>query len=193
MEGVLVHLKVANCSLGEAFATAAAVNLLYDKRLRELDVEDNEFPVSALYSMIGALEVNKTLEALVVNTSGAHPQEEVNVLFDLIREIDVFSRLKFNWIRPRASHFAAGVRASQASTIYEHLDEFGVEDATEFLDALASARSVGLTWLECTTLAEQRVVQMLTDTLARTKHLRKVALIYLPLQRSGHAPTSPFK
>ncbi|XP_050031645.1 uncharacterized protein [Dermacentor andersoni] len=176
--GVLLHLKVAKCSLGEPFAVAAAANLLLDKRLQKLDLEDNEFPVSALFSIIDVLEVNKTLKVLALNTPGTQPPEEVAVLFELIQEINVFSRLKFHCVRLRASHFAALVRASKAATIYQHLDEVGVEDAVEFLDALASARSVGLTWLECTTLADQLVVQKLIDTLARTKSLRKVPLIY---------------
>ncbi|XP_049513706.1 uncharacterized protein LOC119431675 [Dermacentor silvarum] len=177
--GVLVYLRLSQCCLGEGFAVAAAANLLCDRRLQELHVGDNDFSVGALYNMIGALEVNKTLEALVVSVTGTQPQDEVLCLFDLIGKTDVFSRLKLIWTHPRGSDFARGVRASQASTIWRNLDENGAEDAVEFLNALVSTRNVGVALLECTTLAEQCVVQKLTDTLARTKFLRKVYSAHL--------------
>ncbi|XP_054924914.2 uncharacterized protein [Dermacentor andersoni] len=143
--------------------------------------------------MILPLEVNKTLEALVVNVAGTQPQGELSCMFDLIREIDVFSRLKFNWIHPRGSDFANGVRASQAPTIWRSLDECEAKDAEEFLEALVSARSVGLALLECTTPAKERVVQKLTNALARIKSLRKVPLTYHIRESSGNSPISPLK
>ncbi|XP_049513937.1 uncharacterized protein LOC125941060 [Dermacentor silvarum] len=143
--------------------------------------------------MMQALEVNKTLEALVVNVTGTQPQFEVSCLFNLIRKIDVFSRLKLNWVHPRGSDFAKGVRASQVPTIWRSLDESGVEDAEKFLEALVSIRNVGLALLECTTLAKQRVVQKLTDTLTRIKCLRKVPLLYHIRKSPRNTPVSPLK
>ncbi|XP_070397110.1 protein NLRC3-like isoform X2 [Dermacentor albipictus] len=174
--GVLVHLRLSKCRLGEAFAVAAATNLLFDRRLRHLNVADNDFSVGAVYNMIQALEVNKTLEALVVNLTGTQPQDELSCMFDLVREIDVFSHLKFNWIHPRGSDFANGVRASQAPTIWRSVDECEVEDAEEFLEALVSTRNVGLALLECTNPAKERVVQKLTNALTRIKSLRHLIL-----------------
>ncbi|KAH7974856.1 hypothetical protein HPB49_020442 [Dermacentor silvarum] len=180
--GILVKLTLFKCWLGEAFAVAAAANLLSDTRLQELNLEDNEFSIGAVYNMIATLEVNKTLDTLVVNMTGRPPQSEVSFLFHLMRTIDAFSRLKFDWVNPRGSDFAEGVLSSQTSSVTRSLDERGAEDATEFLDALATTRNIGVAWLECTISAEQTVIQKLIDTVARTKYLRKVLLMHLVLR-----------
>ncbi|XP_070397113.1 uncharacterized protein [Dermacentor albipictus] len=178
--GVLVKLTLYKCWLGEAFAVAAAANLLLDARLQELNLEDNDFSITDVYNMIATLEVNKTLVTLVVNLTGAPPRNEVSLLFRLISTIDVSSRLKFIWINPRGSDFAEGVLRSQRSSTTRSLDECGSKDAMEFLDALATTRNIGVAWLECTISAEQIVIQKLIDTLARTKYLRHLLLrIYL--------------
>ncbi|KAH7976330.1 hypothetical protein HPB52_012017 [Rhipicephalus sanguineus] len=95
----LVDLTVTQCFLGEEFATAAASKLLAGYRLRKLNIEDNHFPIDALYDMVEALKVNKTLETLAFDMTSTPSEDELSNLFALIQRIGVFSRLRFNWIK----------------------------------------------------------------------------------------------
>lgn len=174
--GVVVFLRFSQCCLGDRFAAAAGLNLLCDRRLQELHVADNDFSVAALSNMVGMLQANKTLQALVISLRGTQPQDEIAGLFDLIQKIDVFSRLRLVWFHPRGLDFARGVRASQVPTIVQNLDEMGEEDAENFLDALVSTPKVGMLLLQCAEPAGPRVVRKLTDTLAQINSLGHLLL-----------------
>ncbi|KAL1484062.1 hypothetical protein MTO96_032791 [Rhipicephalus appendiculatus] len=60
-------------------------------------------------------------------------EDEVSSLFELVRRINVSSRLRFNWINPRGSDFAKGAINSQVSSTTRNFDDYGVADAAEFL------------------------------------------------------------
>ncbi|XP_049276099.1 uncharacterized protein LOC125760276 [Rhipicephalus sanguineus] len=128
--------------------------------------------MNAVHDMVEALEVNKTLQTLAFDITSTQSEDEVSNLFDLVQKIDVFSRLRFNWINPRGSDFAKGVMSSQVSSTTRNFDDHGAADAMEFLDALASTRNISVAWLECVKSA-QPVVTKLIDTVARTKYLRQ--------------------
>ncbi|KAL3241399.1 hypothetical protein MRX96_021645 [Rhipicephalus microplus] len=103
--GVLVELKLGHCGLNEVFASLAAKRLLHDRRLRELNLEDNNFSMNSIRSIVEVLQVNKRLEALVLNMTMHYLEEDVTSLFDMIHRIDAFSRLWIHWVYPRASEF----------------------------------------------------------------------------------------
>ncbi|KAH7976334.1 hypothetical protein HPB52_012021 [Rhipicephalus sanguineus] len=174
MNCVLVRLKLFKCGLGEIYAARAAYRLLYDKRLRELDLEDNDFTTDALSDIIGTLKVNKTLEALVVNMTNQHTEGEVASLFRKINKTDAFSRIMFHWVNPRASDLLQSIHASHTPSVCLNLDER--EDAAACLQAIADNRNLDVVCLEFTELPEGTTVQRLTHTLATSKSLRKVSL-----------------
>ncbi|KAH6921154.1 hypothetical protein HPB50_027858 [Hyalomma asiaticum] len=169
--GVLTHLTLSNCGLGSMFAMGAAFQLYFDTSLRELNVEHHYFAIGPLRSLIGALEFNKTLLSLVVYMGAQHPHRELYSLFNMIREVGAFSRLKLHWVCPRASDFSYSTLAAFTPSAYVKMDGCREEEAAEYLDTIASNRNIDLAVIEFPKPAEPGVVQRLVDTLSSTKNL----------------------
>ncbi|KAL1478490.1 hypothetical protein MTO96_035011, partial [Rhipicephalus appendiculatus] len=125
---------------------------------------------------------NKTLKTLVVNMRADHPQEDVSSLFDMIRQINAFSRLWLNWIRPRALHFSKSILAARTPSLAVNLDNYGPREAAEVLDAIASNRNLNVTTIDCSAKTKPAVLRRLADTLASTKSLKHLMLtmVHLP-------------
>ncbi|KAH6920901.1 hypothetical protein HPB50_028111 [Hyalomma asiaticum] len=165
----------------------AAFQLYFDRRLRELNVEHNCFAIGPLRSLIGALELNKTLQSLVVTMGAQYPHKELSSLFAMIQEVGAFSRLKLLWMRPRATHFSYSTLAVHTPSVCVNLDGCREDEAAEYLDTIASNRSLDLASIEFAEPAEPGVVQKMVDTLTSAKSLKKVLLISHQRESWGHA------
>ncbi|XP_037501933.2 uncharacterized protein LOC119376008, partial [Rhipicephalus sanguineus] len=179
---VLVELTLAECGLGGTFALRAARRLLHYSQLRELNVEKNTFSIYSLRNFVEVLQVNKTLKGLVVNMTAEHSEEDVSSLFEMIRQINAFPRLWFQWVYPRASDFPKSTLTGRTPSVCINLDGYGEEEAAGALRAIASNRNLDVASIECCTKAEPAVLQRLADSLASTKSLKKVSFI-------SHAPS----
>ncbi|KAH8031619.1 hypothetical protein HPB51_019519 [Rhipicephalus microplus] len=175
--GVLVELKLGQCGLNEVFASLAAKRLLHDQRLRELNLEDNNFSMKSIRSIVEVLQVNKRLKALVLNMTMHYLEEDVTSLFDMIHRIDAFSRLWIHWVFPRASEFTKCILTARTPSVSICLNDYGAEEAAEALGAIARCGNLDYVSLRYSEETKEPVLQKLADTLASTKSLKKVPLI----------------
>ncbi|KAL1448437.1 hypothetical protein MTO96_044065 [Rhipicephalus appendiculatus] len=174
--GTLVRLQLFNCDLGETFAMSAAAKLRRDKRLRELGMEGNPFTVDALRHLIGALEVNKTLQWIEVSITGDHSQEGDSSLFDLIRNTNALSRLYINWVGPRASDFSNSILAAVTPSVCMDLVHHEAAEVAKCLAVIARNRDLHTVSLICATPPEQAVVQALADTFATAMSIKNLVM-----------------
>ncbi|XP_075730264.1 uncharacterized protein LOC119164684 isoform X3 [Rhipicephalus microplus] len=164
--GTLRHLHLFSCGLGDAFAKSAAAKLRCDRRLRRLAMEANTFTVDALRHLIGALEVNKTLECIEVTLTGMQAQEADSSFLDVVRKTNALPRLYINWMNPRSSDFLDYTLAAVTPSIYLDLVERDAAEMEKSLAAIAKCRDVNMVQLKCATPLKPVVVQALIDTLA---------------------------
>lgn len=174
--GGLLYLELSDCGLGSVFAMAAGFRLYFDKRLLELKVPNNTFPIGPLRSLIGALEFNKSLTAMVLEMTAQHPPERLSALFTMIHSINALSRLKLQWIYPRASDFLNSALAVHTPSAHVKLEGCGHKEVVQYLDAVARNPNIDVAVIDCWTPAEPAIVQRLAECLATTKSLRNLFL-----------------
>ncbi|KAH6919908.1 hypothetical protein HPB50_029104 [Hyalomma asiaticum] len=155
----LLYLELSDCGLGSVFAMAAGFKLYFDKRLLELKVPNNTFPIGPLQSLIGALEFNKSLTAMVLEMTAQHPPKRLSTLFTMIHRINALSRLKLQWIYPRASDFLNSALAVDTPSAHVKLEGCGHKEVVQYLDAIARNPNIDVAVIDCWTPAEPAVVQ----------------------------------
>ncbi|XP_049276101.1 uncharacterized protein LOC119372205 [Rhipicephalus sanguineus] len=174
--GGLLSLTVSACFLRETFATAAALNLRNDTRLKKLDVKQNFIGVGALCEMVEAMQVNSSLGTLAFSVVGRQTTGVMDPFFNIICHLQVSSRLDISWNDPSGVDFAEGVKLCKTSSVFCELNRRATDDATVLLNAVASSRSIYKAKLECSYLMNHAVLQKLVDTLAATRFLRHLKL-----------------
>lgn len=175
--GVLLELRISMCCLGEAFAFTAACQLRTDSRLRVLNLQRNELPVSSILALVQALAVNSTLEKLVFDLYSGLPELDLFTLFKTVREMDVSSRIHIDWYSPQSSEVSQGRRLCSTSGLFVELDTCSPEDVAALLEPLTSARNVISACIRCDKPAKDIVVQRLADVLGKTKSVRNLNLM----------------
>ncbi|XP_049276188.1 uncharacterized protein LOC119372200 isoform X2 [Rhipicephalus sanguineus] len=137
--------------------------------------------------MVEVLQANKTLKALVLNMTTKHSQEDVSSLFDMVSRINAFSRLLLHWVYPRASDFPKSALMASTPSVSMILDDYEAEDAAGALDTIASSCNLDMATIQCSANVKKAVIQRLADTLASTKSLQQVPLIFYAPCTAVHA------
>ncbi|XP_049275547.1 uncharacterized protein LOC125760016 [Rhipicephalus sanguineus] len=96
--------------------------------------------------------------------------------FNIIRQLNVSSRLDISWIDPSGADFADGVKLCDTSSAFCELNRRATDDATVLLNAVADSRTNHEAKIECSYLMNHAVLQKLVDTLAETRFLRDLNL-----------------
>ncbi|KAK8762363.1 hypothetical protein V5799_026370, partial [Amblyomma americanum] len=174
---VLLELRIILCNLNEVFASNAVPKLRCDSRLRVLDVTRNEIPVASLCFLVGALQVNSTLEMMAFDLCGWLGNFDVFPLFHISREIGTSSRVHVNWLNPHPLTTTIGGGLFTFSMFVLDLGTCPAEYVTSLLEPLVSGTSVTSAGIKCCSPVEDAVVEQLVDALGRIKSARQLTLL----------------
>ncbi|XP_070397101.1 uncharacterized protein [Dermacentor albipictus] len=174
--GVLLSLTLFNCHLTDTFGIAAALKLNIDDRLLKLNVAKNLIKPAGIYRMVEAMQVNHSLETLIVTILRMQPVDELLRLFSLIRTHGVSARLQFHWEEPRATPFAQGVPLCRLCTCEFALDRRTLDDATALMGTLSTTRHIRIASIKCTFSSPVLVIQTIIDAVRSARYLRHLTL-----------------
>ncbi|XP_054925233.1 uncharacterized protein [Dermacentor andersoni] len=174
--GVLLNLTLFNCHLTNTFGMAAALKLEKDGRLLKLNVVKNLIKLDGILRMVGAMEVNHSLETLMVTIRRMQPPHKLVHLFALITALGVSARLQFHWEEPRGRYLAHGVPLCHLCTCEFALDMRSRIDVRALMHTLSNSRNIRIASIQFTFTVPEILVAPIVDAVRSARYLRHLTL-----------------
>ncbi|XP_075526647.1 uncharacterized protein LOC142558391 [Dermacentor variabilis] len=170
--GVLLSLTLFNCHLTDTFGMAAARKLQKDGRLLKLNVAKNLIKPSGIYKMVEAMQVNHSLEELMVTILRMQRVDQLIHLFALITALGVSARLQFHWEKPRGRYLAHGVPLCHLCTCEFALDMRSRPDVRALMHTLKNSRNIRIASIQFTFTVPEILVPPIVDAVRSARYLR---------------------
>lgn len=177
ISGGLRQLSLDDCRLTYVFAVMAARQLRTDSRLHHLYVQKNDLTLSGTRVVLKSLAVNKTLDVLGIDM-WHHPLQFV--VYKVITDFKLSSRLVFSWENPHGREFVDGHDLCSLSSVYLNLNRWAPVNTQLLLDRLEKCTRTKHADMYCTKSSRQPVPLLVATALRNMQYLRTLNL-RLPL------------
>ncbi|XP_037529237.2 uncharacterized protein LOC119406569 [Rhipicephalus sanguineus] len=171
ISGGLRQLSLNDCRLTYVFAMMAARQLRADSRLQHLYVQKNNLTLSGIRMMLKSLEVNTTLDVLGIDM-WHHPHQFV--VYKVITDFKLSSRLVFSWENPLGLEFVRGHELCSLSSVYLNFNRRVPVDTQVLLDELKKCTRTKQADMYCTARSKHPMPLLLVNALRNLQHLRCV-------------------